>query len=280
MAGDERDNSPDKAAPAPKDSKVAQLPGEQFQRLGLLKGSMSATKRDITTYTNQIKKTKTTVENEAEKRRDLNTESFFIKCHIYSIKDNLEQCQGKIKHLAKLTVEHNKILQQTTFTHPRTDIIAECNMYIYRAEQDLESYRDKFNICNSDLYDFMDVWDKKVQSQASTRESSPSRSKNYFVKHDHLMPEKLEISVGPLGYRKFRREFSNWMANAYPNGYTEENFRSYLMNHVDNNWANHLNILGNNVTEEVIWKEMDKVMLHAHPLHARRMRFFNSKQKS
>ena len=90
MAGEEREHSPGKA-PTPKESKIAQLQGEQFQKLGLVKGSISAIKRNITTTIKEIEKIKTNVENEAEKRKDLNPDSYFIKSNIYLIKDHLEQ---------------------------------------------------------------------------------------------------------------------------------------------------------------------------------------------
>ena len=39
-------------------------------------------------------------------------------------------------------------------------------------------------------------------------------------------------------------------------------------------------MLGSNVKETILWQEMDNVMLNAHPLHNRRMKFFNSKLKT
>ena len=94
------------------------------------------------------------------------------------------------------------------------------------------------------------------------------------------MPEKLSKSCDPLQFRKFKKEFRVWLQNIYPNGYSEEVFHQNLLNRLDSGWENQLSMLGSKVKEDILWKEMDTVMLNSHPLHNRRMKFFNSKLKN
>ena len=128
MPGTEKDGPGQ--PPAPKPSKIAQLKGEQFTKLGLVKGSIANTKKTITNCLKEIGKIKVNVENVAAKRKDLNADSFYVKSNIYSVKDLQEQAQQKLKQLSKLTVEHNEILEQTRCTHPQQDIVEECNAHI------------------------------------------------------------------------------------------------------------------------------------------------------
>ena len=99
MPGTEKD-SPGQPPAAPKPSKIAQLKGEKFHKLGLVKGSIANTKKTITNCLKEIGKIKANVENVATKRKDLNADSFYVKSNIYSVKDYQEQAQQKLKHLA------------------------------------------------------------------------------------------------------------------------------------------------------------------------------------
>ena len=174
MPGTEKDG-PGQPPAAPKPSRIAQLQGEKFEQLGLAKGSIANTKKTITNCLKEIGKIKEIVEKVATKRKDLNADSFYVKSNIYSVKDYQEQAQQKLKHLSKLTVKHNEILEQTRCTHPQQDIVEECNAHIERAENEIETYRDNYQECSLEIMDFMDLYDKPASSQPSTRESSPSR---------------------------------------------------------------------------------------------------------
>ena len=83
MTGAEKDGSGQ--PPALKPSKITQLKGDQFIKLGLVKGSIANTKKTITSCLKEIEKIKVSVENVAAKRKDLTADSFYVKSNIYSI---------------------------------------------------------------------------------------------------------------------------------------------------------------------------------------------------
>ena len=98
-----------------------------------------------------------------------------MKGAVFSIKDHLEQIQQQMTQLSTLTAEHNGILEQTRFTHPTGDIVEECNFLIEKAESEISIYSDRFQDCNIELIDFMEMYDKTPSSTTISRESSPAK---------------------------------------------------------------------------------------------------------
>ena len=68
MPGTEKDG-PGQPPAAPKPSRIAQLQGEKFTRLGVVKGSIANTKKTITNCLKEISKIKEMVEKVAKKEK-------------------------------------------------------------------------------------------------------------------------------------------------------------------------------------------------------------------
>ena len=89
----------------------------------------------------------------------------------------------------------------------------------------------------------------------------------------------LSSDCTPHEFKKFRRDFNAWMANTFPNGYSERIFYDSLLNKLNSGWQARLCQMPKYSMEAELWDEMDRHMLSLHPLHNRRIHFFNIRPK-
>ena len=63
------------------------------------------------------------------------------------------------------------------------------------------------------------------------------------------------------------------------NGPDDRIFYDMLISRLDSVWQSRIRQIQGNSTKEELWREMDKHMLALHPMHNRRILFFNLKPK-
>ena len=151
-----------------------------------------------------------------------------------------------------------------------------CNQMLDDEDISLTDYVDRISVVKRETMNHFETG--SIVTAPSSRDPSPVRA-NRFHNMKHLLPDTLNEDCSTIDYKKFKREFSVWVFESYPDGLDGIRVWGTLNSRLDASWQEKMHAIDGieraNLSD--IWEEMDKVMLALHPTHTRRMQFLSSK---